>query len=494
MSTTAKLFLLVALALCTLMPSTQSLWMDEAQTWRLASMPSLSAVVADLRQTQASEAMMPLGMFSAWISARVFGLGEWQMRAPNIFWAAASVVAFAMIGRRWKAPWSPLLFAIQPFLWFYANEARPYALQIAAGAWLLAGLVAAFDERAISAKTLLIVSVASCALVGTTLFGILTAGPAIAILAWFARRERWALPEKWKLCATVVLIWFATLGVYYLFAILRGAAGARLWAVGIQNILFALYEIGGFGGLGFGRTEIRELAQLGKLATILKCPWWGILASGLLAGSYLVAGRWLLMRLKQPKVRDVAISVALIAALSLGALAVLALVVHFPFWGRHAAPVFPFVCGLLIFSIAHAPRRRGLAAIAIACLCLALAVSTVQLRLAPQHRKDDYRSAAVLARKGLEDNKEVWWSADRETARYYGVAFRDPERPGPGAFYASGSSRGMLNTQPLPDLILMSKPDVFDPSGTLAGYVADNQYRREQRFNAFEALVKPPPR
>ena len=48
-----KAFLAVALALCLLMPSTQSLWMDEAQTWRLASLPTVSALFYELWKTYA---------------------------------------------------------------------------------------------------------------------------------------------------------------------------------------------------------------------------------------------------------------------------------------------------------------------------------------------------------------------------------------------------------------------------------------------------------
>ncbi len=74
------------------------------------------------------------------------------MRAGNLLWGALALGAMYRVGRRLKLPWLPLLLAIQPYFWFYMNEARPYALEIACGSWLLAALVE-FHNRRVSGES-----------------------------------------------------------------------------------------------------------------------------------------------------------------------------------------------------------------------------------------------------------------------------------------------------------------------------------------------------
>ena len=135
-----SLFLWAALALVPLMPNSDSIWIDEAQTWRYARQPAFAGWRAEMASDKNSESQMPLGMFSAWVGARFLGTSEWAMRAPNMLWAAGSIFIFYLLGRSFNQPFLPLLLAVQPYLWFYANEARPYALQIFCGAILLYSL------------------------------------------------------------------------------------------------------------------------------------------------------------------------------------------------------------------------------------------------------------------------------------------------------------------------------------------------------------------
>jgi len=92
------LFLWAALALVPLMPSSDSLWIDEAQTWRYARQPALAGWQAEMASDRFSESQMPLGMFSAWVGARFLGTSEWAMRAPNMLWAAGSIFIFYLLG------------------------------------------------------------------------------------------------------------------------------------------------------------------------------------------------------------------------------------------------------------------------------------------------------------------------------------------------------------------------------------------------------------
>ena len=78
---------------------------------------------------------MPLAMFFAWVTAQTLGTQEWQLRAINVLWNGLALLGMYRAGKRLQLPWLPLLLAIQPYFWFYSNEARPYSLQIACGAW-----------------------------------------------------------------------------------------------------------------------------------------------------------------------------------------------------------------------------------------------------------------------------------------------------------------------------------------------------------------------
>ena len=493
MSALSKVCFAVALALCVLMPSGESLWMDEAQTYRLASMPTLAAVFSDLRKIVASESLMPLGIVTAWCSARIVGVSEWELRAVNILWGMLATAAFAVVGRKWRIPWAPLFLTVQPFLWFYMNEARPYALQIACGAWLLAGLVISLEEKRLRQPVFLLLLVASCILVGTTLFGILTVLPVWAAILWRAWREHWPRPAGWPLAISVALVWCAGFGIHYLLTLSRGAGGVRLWDVGLQNIGFAIYEFAGFSGLGPGRNELRELAQLGGHSAVLHGFAHGFIAMAVLAAAYAALLGGVILRGAKMENRPAAMWIAGIFAVNCATLVLLALVAHFPFWGRHLAPAFPFFCALLLlgirelkFVIRPVPAR----AVTVVFFSL-LTLSSLGLRFQARHAKDDYRAAASIAKQAMSAGQSVWWSADPEAARYYRLG--SPARADASdrlIFTRDVSPEILAGTTP-PQVIVSSKPDAFDPLGTVVAFIRLHHYRSGQKLSGFQIFLRP---
>lgn len=491
MNTLTRTFLIIAVALCFLMPSSQSLWMDEAQTYRLASIPSLAEVFSDLRKIVSSESLMPLGMVTAWVSTRIFGVSEWQLRAVNILWAALAIGAFAVVGRVWRISWAPMLLAVQPFLWFYANEARPYTLQIACGAWLLAGLVVSIEERRVRQPVFVLLLLVSCILIATTLFGILTVGPVWAAVTWLAWRERWPRPARWPLGIAIGLVWSAAFGIYYLSTLARGAGGERLWDVGLQNIVFAGYEFAGFSGLGPGRNELRELAQLGGHSAVLRGFAEGLMGVLCLAGVYVLLAGCIILRGARADRHAAAMWIAGILTFNSGALILLALVAHFPFWGRHLAPVFPFFCALLLLGIQEMKCVIGPvpARVATSAFFAMLILSAFELRFLPRHAKDNYRDAATIARNALSAGQSVWWSADPDAGRYYGLHFPGDSGASDRLIMARTPSAEILANLPPPDLIVASKPDAFDPHGVVVGFIREHHYRIAQKLSGFQILL-----
>jgi hypothetical protein len=476
-----------ALAMTVLMPGSESLWIDEAWTFHHMAQPTLGALCSGLLADQKSDALMPLGMVVAWLGGRLVGTSEWQMRAPNILWATLAVLAFVRLGHLWRVPWAPLVIAAQPFLWFYANEARPYAFQIGCGAWLAAGCAEVLEARRIDARSLDILLVASAALGASTLFGMVTVGAVAVVLGTLWRRERWLIVRGTRARIALGALWCAAFGAYYVWRVASGAKGAKIWDVGLQNLGFALYEFTGFGGLGPGRDELRELARrggvLGAIDGLAADPIWIVLLSLLLAAvGVMLRAAWQRGEWR----REIAFYAA-ICALVGGTTFALALMARFPFWGRHLAPVFPFYCALLVLGLGYMQRTYWPAMVrvgVVGSLLGLLAFSSVRLRWSPRHAKDDYRSAAATAVSAVRAGRDVWWSANPEAAAYYGLAVsRTPQR-GKATLLALATAE-RIATLPVPEMVIISKPDVYDPAGEVVRLITANRFRPTQRFKAF---------
>ncbi|HTV63743.1 MAG TPA: hypothetical protein VMH30_14370, partial [Verrucomicrobiae bacterium] len=142
------------------------------------------------------------------------------------------------------------------------------------------------------------------------------------------------------------------------------------------------------------------------------------------------------------------------------------------FWHRRGAP------GKLIVS---------------GWITLAL-LSCLEYRFAERHAKDDYRSAAAVAKMALKEGQTVWWDADPNGASYYGVPLSSPSatsgRSAPEAVQISGASSALLEALPRPDFIIASKPDLFDPDGRIERYIESNHYTLEQTLVAFKIFEK----
>src|SRR5581483_2307570 len=107
----------------------QSFELDEVTTVHVlrGSFPQMLHAVA--RQ----ESTPPVYYALAWVSAHVFGFGEFAVRAPSALAGTAMVglaypAALEFLGRRWPAVAVAALTAVSPILVWYSQEARSYAL------------------------------------------------------------------------------------------------------------------------------------------------------------------------------------------------------------------------------------------------------------------------------------------------------------------------------------------------------------------------------
>ena len=485
-------FAAVSLVAGLMMISSESLWIDEGQTLHYINQPTLGAWFNELLHSIKSEAQMPLGMFVAWLGGKILGTSEWALRATNLMWVTLGGVAVALAGRRLRLPALWPLFLLSPFLWFYANEARPYTMQICAGAWLLWVLARAQDRGSLTAGDVALFGLWSFVGFGASLlFAFAVAGAlAAGIVLWWQGRLRCAWSPRHWLASAIAALVLGALGLYYLDTLRRGAAGARLWTVSPLNLCFALYELLGFSGLGPPRNELRDLVRApAQLLHYVLQPR-VLLGLGSLGALSTIAAWRLWRNRREPLPRWIGTAILVSAAM----LYLAAMVVKFPFWGRHLAPLLPFVVVLVAFA-AQARGENGSRWsrhwLAFA-LAIPLLASALFLRFGPAHRKDDYRGAVQVALRALEAQRTIWWSADaEECAAYYGLTAARATALG-GRFLPCYPTRPeVLTNGPPPDVIFLSKPDVHDVQGFVQEYLRRPGYVLSGRLSAFEVWVSP---
>ena len=451
--------LMVALA-----PSFQSFWIDEGTTGLLSRTPTFFDLQMSLDQMRGSEVMMPLTTSYFWAAEKIVGDHEWALRCCNLPWLWLGIICLALVGRRIDWPWLPLLFAIHPVVWFYADDVRPYAIQLGTGSWLTLGFVQIFQSRGKQSRGFWNFGFAALTTIAASFLGIFVVAAAAALLALKAIWERWYIPLQPYAIVAFFAVTNAGLVVDMLSKISSGAGGSKSWAVGLSNFGFASYELLGFIGLGPGRELIRTSAVEGGVdaASHLLVP--SFFKLGLLVVIYLAVGyaAWRAYKLASIKpflhLGLTSMAVAFVSVLCLfGA----ALESRFPFWGRHLAPTLPFIL-LAIGGIASSLRpvwTQRQRCFLLVPLFAIMFYSSAVIRWSPTHAKDDYRTASAFARDEVAHGKRVCWIAAWGPALYYGLNLSKAWPPAPGTASVFLPSEDTIFA---PDFIIVSKPDLFD--------------------------------
>jgi hypothetical protein len=84
---------------------------------------------------RSADEMVP-GLFCSWVWTRFAGLSEAGMRGINLLWAGVALLALARVGTLVSIGWLPLLFALQPFLWYSMDKSQNTVMQMAGGSLL----------------------------------------------------------------------------------------------------------------------------------------------------------------------------------------------------------------------------------------------------------------------------------------------------------------------------------------------------------------------
>jgi hypothetical protein len=124
----------------------QSFWYDEAVTWGIVR-HGLGHVLSTVPR---SESTPPLYYVLLWLWSRVFGVGGAGLRAFSALCSTLTIPVVWAIGRRLVSNRvgliAALLTAVNPFLFWYAQEARSYSMLLLMCALSLLALVWALES------------------------------------------------------------------------------------------------------------------------------------------------------------------------------------------------------------------------------------------------------------------------------------------------------------------------------------------------------------
>jgi len=469
--------------------SRASFWIDEAGTAFFAGQATLGQWWHAVCVAHTTEVQMPFYAVYLWAFAKLFGVGEVPLRLAGAIWLipglTAFVVSFPRGGRRLAALAAA---ATNAFIWYYANEARTYSMQLGGSFLLLAALnrLASSPISPTEEKRWLWCFVLGLLVVcGTSMLGMIWASAALGAAWVLFPAERllgwWRMARFGWVSLTVLL---AALGCYYVWTVHLGARGSDVGTTDWRTTVFLLYDQLGFEGLGPGRIALR--AQ-GPKALVPFAP--GLLScAAMLAVIFFFALKeaW---RLSPRKLAGMAAAV-LAPWLFLSLVGV---VTHFRLLGRHSAPLVPIWLFLIAEGAALLAAKPGWIGRIIVGVFLSLSLfSSLSVRFAYRQSKEDYRRAANLAAAALAERRGVWWSADELTARYYHLPASDsPVAPETALLMLNPTDAAMEGLKP-PQIIFVSRPELYDRFGALARYMAGHGFHATTTFPAFEIWTAPP--
>ncbi len=474
---------LAALAVGAFAITNQSFWIDEGAAAIKATQPTLAGWWHGMRAESNSNLQLIFQLFYLWGWEKIFGSSEIALRASNLPWFVVGVMALAgSFPKNRRSQISVTLLALtNAFLWYYVSEARPYIVLFAFSALTTACLLRLRSQPQLalgSATWFHCFCLAIAGMCATSLIAVPWAlGAIMAFAYWSGFRSALQTIRRFWLSSLLLAVAVAVFGVYYLWTIKLGARASDVGRTGFATLGFVLYELLGLAGLGPGRLLLRAE---GLKCLLANAP---ALTLGLIAVLAIFGSALSYVRDKTTG-RDLVFFGACVAVPA--ALLILAGVsMHMRLLGRHFMPLLPFLLAWEALGIQRLTSAKGsFGRFATAGALVVLLFSALEIRFASRHGRDDYRTATALARTALEAREKVWWLADEATAAYYNL-------PLTSADLTLRSVDTSLPASPVPDLICLSKPDIYDPHGDIRNYIRENHFQVTQTLMAFQIFVRP---
>jgi len=476
------LLLILAVVAACLSVSSQSLWIDEVETVVIVQPPTPHGAWQALYHDHTSCLQMPVYFAYLWGWVHLFGDSEVAVRASNLPWFFIGFLSIAHFLRRRPSLRNTalLIFCVHPFVVYYLNEARSYSMDLSGALLVTGALFAAMDQpdELLPASWWWYYGAGLFILCGATVVGVPWAAAVTLLLAMLPNVRRSF--SRAVVPAMVFVPLMILMGIYFAWTFQEKARNAYLLMT-VPSMFSVFYELFGFLGLGPGRNELRVHSISSTPPFLVPLALFAIL---LAYGLVVAARRRFGLTWGQ------LIPILLITGSLTGLTFALGFLRHTRMVARHFTPLFPFVLMaqagvVLLLWKSGRPLGRIVAVLIVA----ALACSSIELRFAARHAKDDYRSAAAAALQALAEGKTVWWAADRAGAQYYKLPISRDEIP--------GSVRLVYGVPPHfsapPDEIVLSKPDLFDSTGSLAAFIAARHYIPVARWQCFTLWQKSSP-
>jgi len=183
----------------------QSFWYDEATTWGIVS-HGLGHVLSTVPRTESTP---PLYYVALWVWDRVFGTGEVGLRSFSALCSTLTIPVMFLIGRRLVSDrvglLAALLTAVNPFLFWYAQEARSYSLLLLLSAVSLLAFVDALET--LSRRRLLLWGLASALAIAAHYYAaVLIVAEAAWLAVALARADRLTFRDAALGLAPVVIV------------------------------------------------------------------------------------------------------------------------------------------------------------------------------------------------------------------------------------------------------------------------------------------------
>lgn len=471
--------------------SNQSYWIDEATSLIVAMAPNPAEAWKYAEAVGGSTIQMPFYNVYLYAWHKIIGGDEWAMRASNIPIFLFGQLAFLVLlrARPRLALTASALSLICPTLWMYLDEARPYIMQYAAACWPTAALLRAASpptpQEPWTKSEIFLTALATILLAGSSLLGVLWAAGFVLVLLWLWKNRSGAEHEKSPafLYLGALSLPSVALAVFYLLTFEQAGGGYLRPGTGLISMPYVIYEFCGFSGFGPGRLELRTAPVAALRSHLL---------SLLPLGAVLAALAAFALKHLRAQLPDRRLVLAFVFAVILPAIVAVAGMFFSDYrpLPRHFMPVLPTVllalAALLPTALAQSSTVFRAAAVLLPLLWLG---SSLNLRWREAHAKDDYRTAAAIAAAALRENKEVWWAADAAAAFIYLTPVALENVPG-RAWAMQAPQWDDIRFKFPPRVIVMSKPDIYDPAGAVARYAAENHFVPALKLHAFTILTR----
>jgi hypothetical protein len=465
--------------------SNQTLWIDEGLSASKAMAATWNTAWKLLLEESNTNMHMLLYMASLWAWEKIAGHSEWALRAMNIPFFVAGVLALWVAATpRMRVP---LLLAtcFSPFLWFYLDEARPYCMLFAFSSFAT-GLLIYWQKYKIQKDFPLGVwslglALSLSALSWTHIVGLVfQVGVCAFIFFNVGFQNVFRMAKKCFPAITFLGVCDAALLVYHAWTKTLGVEANALGKTTVVNLLFWVYEFFGFAGLGPNRNNLR----LDPVGTLFEHA----IPLALLGFFWLV---FAVYAIKKNLFKKGNPSFSLVLCLVLTPLIILYFLGVFEgtrLLPRFATPSFAALAYSIASLVPAVWNINRYSQVAVIALLVLLVASCFALRFGAEHGKDDYRSAASIALANADSEKTILWAADKDTGSYYGLDFEAITSGGVKKFALWKGD--LINASQLPDLIFLSKRDIYDPTGFLSRMAADFGYVEHDAPSTFVILSR----